>query len=209
MKNTNEKNTNSFYSYDYLKLPSNRFVCLFEDNNSRREEFEVLFSRFSQVKWSHMVTITFSRPVTDHIIVERFCSEYRKRLIKYLYGVSKGFDQIKILPFIESHSGIIKGKKKYHVHILVTNPGVVRKEVSRYDFMYKDRNQHFQYILKEVLTRMGTSEFVKKRCPVGDQYDVTPIDNTIGIVGYCLKEYRSGQPGIGCGWEGVNNISWS
>lgn len=192
-------------SYDYRKLPTNRY---FEslDLSARKEEFEALFSKFSEVKWSHMVTVTFQRPVTDRIVIEKFCVEYKQRLFKHLYGVSKKYRQIKILPFIESHYVYCDSQKKYHVHMLLTLPHEMRDEVSRYERCYGNRAHMFEKILKTILLQVRSANFVRVRCPVGQQFDIRPVDHSMRIVDYCLKEFRSGRPEIA--WE-ATNISWS
>lgn len=172
------------------------------------EVYDLLQKALSKYRFKYFITITSSKPLTDYIAVVEINRRIKQIVNRKLYGRREYLAaDLKYIFFIEEHADSHRFQKKFHIHLIVTEPRKSRQEFEQFGepkkeaLMWKVFHETIKKIkcIKPFWAIVDPNETAGKKPPSnGTQkhFCIEQIRDQEGIVDYLLKTLRRGPEDI-------------
>ena len=152
----------------------------YDRNDTRLDQYDILFDAIARNDYRLFVTITTETPLIDFIDAETICSKFYDQICSRLYGRQQ--PKIPFVSVIETNRELFKGKYRYHLHQLVGDPVDSHRDPSEVmnAVRYLRMESHIRYLNSRITYanggRLGTPHF-------------TEITKKYRLIDYCLKQF--------------------
>ena len=151
------------------------------------EEYNAIFSPLNKFPFTRFVTVTFSAPMTDEIEVVEVCRLIKRRINKFFYR--RQASPLKFAFIIEADKLGYKGRSKYHIHILMTEPiNILRKATKLQKILWFQNRFHLDWFITTQIRKIRSIS-LNSRARV-KRTDIKQIYNQNCLSDYLLKQLK-------------------